>query len=178
MPLHDDYLARLAQWSDVQYAMERFYATAASYPGVAVLELGVRSGNSTSAFLAGAEKAGGHVWSVDIAQPDVPAEWLSCGYWTLTVGDDMAIPLPERQFGVLFIDTSHTYEHTLGELRRFVPLVAQGGTVLLHDTLLGEVPQGPWQVKEALDAFCAETGRAWTEHGGQYGLGEITRPNG
>ena len=41
---------------------------------------------------------------------------------------------------MLFIDTSHAYEHTLAELRKFVPLVAPGGTVLLHDTRL-EVPE-------------------------------------
>jgi len=178
MTLRDDYLARLAAWSDVQYCMPRFHDEAASRPGAAVLELGVRGGNSTSAWLAGAQVSGGHVWSADVNQPDVPDDWYPCGLWTFTQGDDMAIPLPDRMFGVLFIDTSHAYDHTLAELRRFVPLVAAGGTVLLHDTILGDPPGGPWQVREALDAFCAETGRTWAEHGGQYGLGEIARPNG
>jgi cephalosporin hydroxylase len=121
---------------------------------------------------------------VDIATPQVPLDrWLASGYWSLTVGDDMqVVPVPEARFDVLFIDTSHAYDHTLAELRKFVPLVAPGGTVLLHDTRLqapdGVGQQPPFPVARALDAFCAETGRTWTDHDAQYGLGEISRPNG
>jgi cephalosporin hydroxylase len=85
----------------------------------------------------------------------------------------------------VFIDTSHAYEHTLAELRRFVPLVAGGGTVLLHDTRyeptpweVGNVPQPHFPVARALDTFCGETGRSWTDHDAQFGLGEIAQPNG
>ena len=182
MSLHDDYLERAAPWSDVQDCMQRLHDWAARCPQVRVLELGVRGGNSTSAVLAAAEKADGHVWSVDIAQPTVPAQWAESGRWTFILGDDMIVTPPAGQFDVLFIDTSHACAHTLAELRRYVPLVAPGGTVLLHDTRL-EAPelvgvQPPFPVARALDAFCAETGRSWTDHDAQYGLGEIACPNG
>src|SRR5579863_2284361 len=82
---------------------------------------------------------------------------------------------------VLFLDTSHTYAHTLVELARFVPMVAPGGVVLVHDTALetpGDAPgEPPYPVAKALDEYCAKTGLTWKEHGGIYGLGEITDPN-
>lgn len=179
MSLADDYRERAAPWSDIQDCLERLYGTAVSYPAVRVLELGVRTGVSTSAFLAAAEQVAGHVWSVDIATPHVPLDrWLASGFWSLSVGDDMQVFVwPAARFDVLFIDTSHAYDHTLAELRKFVPLVDPGGTVLLHDTRLeapdGVGPQPPFPVARALDTFCAETGRTWTDHDAQYGLGQF-----
>lgn len=184
MSLHGEYLARLAAWSDIQAQMPLLYEAAVLYPGVKVLELGVRNGNSTVTFLAAAEEAGGHVWSVDTGPPQADTSaWEASGRWTFTQGDDLAV-IPEESPGVplrpdvLFIDTNHEYEHTLAELRRFVPLVAAGGVVLMHDTLLTwDHPE--YQVAKALDTFCAETGRTWAEISeGQYGLGMIGRPNG
>jgi predicted O-methyltransferase YrrM len=176
----DDYWARADVWSDVQYCMPRMLATGLRYPQVRVLELGVRWGNSTSAFLLAAERTGGHVWSVDTMMPEVPEHWADSGLWTFICGDDLAVPVPDGGFDVVFIDTSHSYAHTLAELRRFVPLVRDRGTVLLHDTLLEHVdgePE-PFPVAHALGEFCRETGREWHEHGGQYGFGELARPNG
>jgi predicted O-methyltransferase YrrM len=176
----DEYYDRLDAPSDVQYCMPKMFATAGRYPDARVLELGVRSGNSTSAFLAAAECYGGHVWSVDTMEPAVPFHWHESGLWTLICGDDLVVPLPDGGFDVIYIDTAHTYEHTLAELRRFVPLVKIRGTVLLHDTLLEHVdgdPQ-PFPVAHALGEFCRETGREWKEHGGMYGFGELARPNG
>lgn len=180
MSFAEEYAARLAQWSDVQYCMERMYGTALCYPEGAVLELGVRSGNSTSAFLAAAEKTGGHVWSVDTVPPEVPRHWAGSDLWTFVQGDDLTLEPPVTAFDVVFIDTSHHYAHTLTELRRFVPAVKPGGRVLLHDTLLAHVDGEdlPFPVTLALATFCGETGRGWTEYGGPTGFAEIERPNG
>ena len=185
MNLHGDYLYRLGIWSDIRDQMPLLYEAAAAYTGVKVLELGVRTGNSTTAFLAAAEEAGGHVWSVDVDPPHAPGElWTGSGRWTFLQGDDLKIALPEESPGVplrpdvLFIDTDHTYEHTLAELRRYVPLVGEGGVVLMHDTLL-TWDHREYQVAKALDTYCAETGRSWAEISeGRYGLGEILKPNG
>jgi cephalosporin hydroxylase len=176
----DEYAQRLASWSDVQYCMPRMFEAALRYPDVTVLELGVRSGNSTSAFLAAAEKTGGHVWSVDTAPPDVPRHWAGSDLWTFVQGDDLTLELPATEFDVLFIDTSHHYAHTLTELRRFVPLVKPGGTVLLHDTLLAHVDGEdlPFPVTLALASFCAESACGWVEHGGPTGFASIACPDG
>lgn len=178
MTLDEDYRARLGPWSDIRDCLERLRQRAAAYPGVSVLELGVRTGNSTAAFLAAAEQVDGHVWSVDIDPPQVPGWWLGCGRWTLTVGDDMIVTPPSRRFDVLFIDSSHRYGHTVAELRRFVPLVVPHGRVLLHDTRLEHVDGEDmvFPVARALDVFCEETGLQWTDHDAQFGLGEIVVP--
>jgi predicted O-methyltransferase YrrM len=178
MSLEAEYQARLAVWSDVQDCLERLRAAAAAVPGVRVLELGVRSGNSTCAFLAGAQESGGHVWSVDIVPPAVPWAWTRSGLWTFTLGDDMIVDVPQAEFDVLFVDSSHRCAHTLAELRKFVPLVVPGGRVLAHDTRLEHVDGEPqaFPVRTALDAFCAGSGLTWADHDAQYGLGEIKIP--
>jgi glycosyltransferase involved in cell wall biosynthesis/predicted O-methyltransferase YrrM len=168
--LQAEYEARWATPSDMQHYMPVLRETAAAYPQVRVTELGVRTGHSTCAFLTAADAVDGHVWSVDVEQPDIPPYWSGIGRWELQLADDMSDLVEPRPCDVLFIDTSHEYEHTLGELRKFVPSVAPGGTVLCHDTL-------NWPgdtVVRALNDFCAETGLTWEEIGhGRYGLGRI-----
>ncbi len=184
--LMDDYRQRAEPWSDIQDCLERLYTAAAAYPQVSILELGVRWGTSTAALLAAAEQAGGHLWSVDVViTPEleqVRERWLASGHWTFVLGNDLDIDWAGPGFDVLFIDTSHAYDHTLLELRKYVPMVKPGGVVFLHDTKL-ETPELvgptlPYPVARALDTFCAETGREWAELGAQYGLGKITAPNG
>jgi predicted O-methyltransferase YrrM len=181
--LHAEYTSRLGPWSDIQGHLTTLYDTVRAYPSAVVLELGVRWATSTAALLAGAAEVGGHVWSVDIAHPTYPEWWHDTGMWTLTVGDDtdplVSLDQPDL-LDVLFIDTSHAYDHTLHELRLYVPRVKPGGTVLLHDTeleapeLVGEQP--PFPVAKALDVYCGEVGIDWENRTGSYGLGVIHIP--
>jgi len=101
-----------------------------------VLELGVRQGESTLALLEAAKAIGGTVTSVDIEDCVVAKRRVAEAglerYWKFLRGDDMSIPWNEV-VGHLFIDTSHTYEHTIAELRRFEPYVQSGGIMTLHD---------------------------------------------
>lgn len=172
------YYSRLQPWSDIQTQMPILLEIASGYPEVKILELGVRSCKSTAAFMLAAERTGGHVWSVDVNPPEAPEEcWEP--FWTFTLGNDLEVPLEDLpRPDVLFIDTDHTFDQTVAELRRFVPLVAEGGVVLMHDTLLTwDHPE--YEVPRALDAFCAETGRTWEELSvPPYGLGRILHPNG
>lgn len=178
--LQQEYASRLGQWSDIQDHMPVLFDTTKSYPKATVLELGTRCGNSTSAFLAAVELVAGHLWSVDINEPQVPEWWTPDAVpWTHYIADDMAIDLAElpSALDVLFIDTSHDYDHTLAELTRFVPLVKAGGVVLMHDTDLATMPelapQEPYPVRRALDEFCRLTDREWMNLDGPYGLGVI-----
>jgi cephalosporin hydroxylase len=179
------YEDRLARWSDIQEYLPFLHDTARSYPGVRVLELGTRKGNSTLALLAAAKDAGGHVWSADIINvardPEGMLPWARLPYWTFVHGDDMhpavraALP---AEADVLFIDTSHEYEHTLAELRAYMPRLAPGGTALFHDTKVlawpgYEPPKGIPPVRQALDEYCEEAGLSWEELPGEYGLGVI-----
>jgi predicted O-methyltransferase YrrM len=183
--VRDGYLDRCSRWSDIREYLPFLYETARSYPGVRVLELGSRRGNSTLAFLAAAEEAGGHVWSNDItdvaADPAGMGPWSRTPLWTFVRGDDMDVTvqslLPAR-CDVLFLDTSHEYLHTLAELQAYMPRVAEGGVALFHDTNLIGWPGYAWDrdvppVQAALDDWCAETGLTWENLPGEYGMGVI-----
>ena len=79
------------------------------------------------------------------------------------------------------------YEVNVEAVKR-APLEQHGWAHLLPDSYDAEtsvnIPGKGWMnvsltpVARALDAFCAETGRSWTDHDAQYGLGEIACPNG
>ncbi len=165
--LHDGYLDRLSRKSDIQDYLETLYDCACSYEKVP------------------AEKTGGHVWSNDIAyapgDPEGMRPWCPNRYWTFIHGDDMDPAVREQfpgQADVLFIDTSHEYEHTLGELHAFMPRVAPGGTAFFHDTKLHdwpgyEPPGDKPPVAQALDEYCGTTGLSWEDLPGWYGMGMI-----
>jgi len=183
--VHDAFADRLSRWSDIQEYLPFLYEQARSRPGVRVLELGARRGCSTLAFLAGAIESGGHVWSADIDNvllaPGGIGPWAACPQWTFTCGDDMDPAVQAKlpaEVDVFFLDTSHEYEHTLAELRAYMPRVAAGGVALFHDTKLIGWPGYRWDrgippVQAALDDWCAETGLTWENLAGDYGLGVI-----
>lgn len=179
------YADRLAAWSDIQAHLPFLHDRAAK--SKVILELGVRTGISTAALLAGIESqvGGGHLWSVDIDMPHVPQRWFGNPLWTFTLGNDLASEIASAQpdkVDMLFIDTSHFYEHTLAELHLYVPRVNSGGVVCCHDTELENVPgrhpngYESFSVSRALETFCHETGLHWENRTGSYGLGVIEIP--
>ena len=183
--VHDAYRDRLSRWSDIQEYLPFLYEQARSRPGCRVLELGSRKGNSTLAFLAAAQESGGHVWSNDITDvtldPEGMRPWRAHPRWTFTCGDDMdpAVQgLLPAEVDVLFIDTSHEYEHTLAELRAYMPRLAPGGVALFHDTNIMGWPGYQWDrdippVQAALNEWCEEARLSWQNMPGSYGMGVI-----
>jgi len=173
----DEFRRRRSVWSDIVDHLPRLYSEAARRPLVRVIELGVRTGNSTAALLAGAEAVGGHVWSVDKESPSVPDWWWSSPTWTCLLGDDLTIaPELPADVDIVLLDTSHEYEATRQELSLYVPKVRPGGLVLCHDTEV-EQPEAvrdgpPFPVRRAIEDVTA--GRFRCEYvPGCYGLGVI-----
>lgn len=144
-----------------------------------IVELGTRAGVSTVAFLHGLE-AHGHLWSVDLGdRPDIG----EIGHWTYIQGDDVSPEVFTQLPGdadVVFIDTIHTYRHTLQELNLYKWLVRPGGKIVLHDTELEQLLEPPFEkgfpVKRAIEEFCAAEGLEWTNTPECYGLGIIAIP--
>jgi predicted O-methyltransferase YrrM len=171
----DEYQMRCWMASDIVQHLPRLHEEASTADAV-VIELGVRSGNSTAAFLAAVEKHKGHVYSVDLGRPHVP--WHQHPQWTFLLGDDLALVGELPDCDILFIDTSHHYRHTLAELEAYITKVRPGGVVLLHDTEL-ERPDGappddpPFPVRAAVDEFCDVYGFVPEYVEGCYGLGVI-----
>ncbi len=173
MNIGADYQQRLLEWSDIRDHLPTLHDFGRD---AKVIELGVRSGNSTAAFLA----AGAQVWSVDIETPAVPDGWADIG-WRFILDDDLAVvdDLPD-QVDVVFIDTVHTYTHTLAELMAYAPKVRPGGVIICHDTELDHAPTDPgppaFPVATAIQEWLAVSGWDVDWHPGCYGLAVIRKP--
>ena len=66
-----------------------------------------------------------------------------------TAGDATRDFLAGAERAVLVLDSNHTHDHVLAELRLLAPLLPVGGLVLVADTLVEEFPAGyydgrPW----------------------------------
>lgn len=174
-----DFEQRLLEWSDIRDHLPTLYAFG---KGNRVIELGVRGGMSTAAFLAAQEVAGGELWSVDIEAPQVPPTWQDAG-WTFVLGDDLAVvdQLPD-DVDVVFIDTVHTYSHTLAELMTYSDKVRPGGVIVCHDTELDHAPTDPgppvYPVATAIQEWTAMVGWDVDWHPGCFGLAVIHKPKG
>ena len=101
-----------------------------------VLELGTGEGESTIALLEAVRQTGGRVYSIDVspcekAHATIRAYGLE-KYWTFLQGDSLKIRW-DKPIDHLFVDTYHTFSHTLRELKKYEPYVRSGGIVTLHD---------------------------------------------
>jgi len=96
-----------------------------------VIEIGC--GLSTTRFIKSLKKHGGILYSIDIRTYDAFME--KSPYWIFLHGDSLTIDLkklPEK-CDMLFIDSKHTYIQLKAELKKFEPLVRNGGYIVMHD---------------------------------------------
>lgn len=93
---------------------------------------------------------------VELVEADSTSATAAAAARTFLAGADRA---------VLVLDSNHTHEHVLAELRLLAPLLPVGGLVLVADTLIEEFPAGyydnrPWDrgnnPATAVQAFLAE----------------------
>jgi predicted O-methyltransferase YrrM len=101
-----------------------------------VLELGVREGVSTIHFLLALKKTNGKLISIDIEPCEEAIKLIkefNCeDIWTFVQSDDININI-FGLYDLIFIDTSHTYNHTLNELNKYSQLLKKDGFIILHD---------------------------------------------
>lgn len=122
-----------------------------------IVEFGMRGGVSTWAFLSGLS-ATGKVVSVD---PDpavllmTPSNVLWDPRWRLLFGDDRKVPLPAHA-DLVFIDSSHEYEHTLEELD--IAAAMSPKWILAHDYLYGDFCEG---VRQAINEYDADPAKPY-----------------
>ncbi len=164
MSARPKYEYHLGNWSDIQDHLPRLHAAAKGK----CLEIGVRSGVSTSALLAGIEANGGHLVSVDI---NPCAVFQGHPQWTFiqadTLRDTQALKLLlNEDWDLLFVDGDHTYEGALSDLVHFGK---RSKLILVHDT---DAPNFPG-VRQAVEQFGKETGRKPVYHHGSFGIAEI-----
>lgn len=185
--------------SDINEHLPTFVAAVNELHAQKVIELGVRYGVSTIAWMQGLLTTGGHLWSVDCSFP-VPANPLSdvgCDnvnlldpqgplgvnqQWSFLLGYDTWLEtlnmLPKTDVDVIFIDTNHVYEETLVELDLYYPRVRKGGRIFLHDTAIettgnATTEQPPFPVHTAMREFCVERNLEFANNPNNSGLGTI-----
>lgn len=110
-----------------------------------LLELGIRSGESSYALYSAAKLCNTNIIGVDLdpACSSVYAKYKDPTLKFFAISD---ISFPSFFYknnqtnlnaDIIFIDTSHLYEHTLQELKVFTPILNKYGMFLFHDTNLG-----------------------------------------
>jgi cephalosporin hydroxylase len=164
--------------SDIVDHLPRFVELVVETDAQHVIELGTRYGVSTVAWLYGLKATGGRLTSVDVGpKPD-----LDFPDWEFHQADDLDTGLLDHlePADIVFIDTSHVYEHTLDELHAYVDLVRPGGYIVCHDTELehpDEAPPEPrFPVKKAIEEFTTAMGLQWTNDPRCWGRAEIRVP--
>ena len=176
MNLEADFQRMCRAPSDINEHLLTFVDLVVELDAQHVIELGTRTGISTIGWLWGLTHTGGHLTSVDL---DVQPYIGDYDHWTHIQGDDMD---PEIIAGlapaeIVFIDTSHTYDHTAAELEAYSKLVKPGGVIVLHDTenrIPEPAPPRPlFPVRKAIKEFCKAHGLDWLNYPNNYGLGII-----
>ena len=178
MTLEDEYVRVCHTPSDIVNHLPRFVDLVEQLDATHVIELGTRTGVSTIAWLYALEGRG-HLTSVDLdPKPDI-GDWPG---WTFIQGDDLSMRVLERlkPAEIVFIDTSHLYDHTIVELNTYLPLVRPGGRIVCHDTQLRRPEGSPerpiFPVRTAILEFVAAEGLTWHEYQDCWGLGVIEVP--
>ncbi len=118
-----------------------FTESMAVNPGL-IVELGIGPGESTFVFERVAKLCNSRLVSVDIrTEMGKASSWSE---WLFICEDDISFAgkfknwaqekgLPS-QIDILFIDTSHKYEHTLQEIEHWFPFLSPRAKVFFHDT--------------------------------------------
>ncbi len=119
-----------------------FYEAITQKPKL-IVELGIRGGESTFVFERAARLCDATLLSVDIEPVGQLSDYPK---WHFVEADDIEFSkhfmdwCREKQISpsidLLFIDTSHLYEHTLQEIKHWFPYLAPQAKVIFHDTNL------------------------------------------
>lgn len=134
-----------------------------------IVELGTREGESTTALLAAVNDSGGKLYSIDIQNCNIYPHEIN---WKFIQGNDMEIVKTwNLKIDHLFIDTSHTYEHTLAELRSWGSFVEHLGIITLHDT-------DSIEITDAIKQFLVENSEySFKNYSECHGLGLLYHGN-
>ncbi len=165
--------------TDIASHLETLYRLVVDGKAQTVVELGVGEGESTIALLEGVYATKGHLVSVDTelceeARIRMRAYELA-GRWTFSRGDDVLFgqQWPKKKpIDLVFVDTSHEWDHPTRELEVWEPLVRPGGIMVFHETVtfMEEV----WEpIKKYMEA---RTEYTWENYAHSHGLGILRKP--
>jgi predicted O-methyltransferase YrrM len=141
---------------DIDEHLELMFMEATLHRPKLIVELGVRGGVSTFCFERAARFSDAWLISVDIEDCSHISSYPK---WHFVQADDIDFANDFTAYCVargihpsidlLFIDTSHYYEHTVQEIRSWFPLLSRHAKVMFHDTnlkLIGPRKDGCFQL--------------------------------
>ena len=104
-----------------------------------ILELGVRTGNTTLPFLCAAKELGGMVHSVDLDAITFQCPDDLRVYWKFFQSDAISWLEQQRNQGakydLIYIDDWHAYDHVRRELEIIDSMITPSSVILLHDLM-------------------------------------------
>ena len=143
-----------------------------------IIEIGVRDGASTSAFLLGIQEHGGHLWSIDVQ--DCSAVARGHAQWTFIHENSMKARTVSKQLpyecDLLLIDGDHSRPGFMNDFTQYSPRVRPGGMIVCHDI---EPEPTNWvgeDVKQCYRELVEKTGWRHEELPGKYGMGVLYKP--
>lgn len=128
--------------TDISDHLETIFNESMAVNPKLIVELGIGPGESTFVFERVAKLCDSKLVSVDI-RPEMgkASSWPD---WIFVCEDDISFALKFKnwvqekgissQIDILFIDTSHKYEHTLQEIKQWFPFLSARAKVFFHDT--------------------------------------------
>jgi len=126
--------------TDISDHLETLFTRSMAVKPKLIVELGVRTGQSTFVFERVAKLCNSFLLSVDIAPQQRPTAWQRSEF---IQRDDILVADQFRDWcgrnkltpsiDVLFIDTSHEYNHTKNEIKKWLPFLSPKGIVFFHD---------------------------------------------
>jgi predicted O-methyltransferase YrrM len=127
--------------NDINEHLETIFIESLLLQPKLIVELGVRGGVSTFVFTRAARLCDAILVSVDLDDCSTNCDYAN---WHFVRGDDVKFAAHFKQFceskgiaqslDLLFVDTSHYYEHTVQEIQAWFPLLSPRARVLFHDT--------------------------------------------
>ena len=93
--------------------------------------------------------------------------------WRMT-SVEAAAKVADHSFDFVYIDARHDYESVKEDLQAWCGKVRPGGILAGHDYVDGDLPQGEFYVKSAVDEFFGALGHPGPQHRGAIGRRDVS----
>jgi len=125
--------------TDISDHLESIYINSLNFNPKLIVELGVREGQSSRIFSLVNEKLNSKVIGIDIDTCYYSYVYNGTFYKMndIEFGENYS-KYSDSKIDILFIDTTHMYDHTTAEIATFFPLLQDKALVIFHDTNLRE----------------------------------------
>jgi predicted O-methyltransferase YrrM len=169
--VNDFFELKIGTPSDISEHLQFLHDVTVVMNAKQVVELGVREGCSTSAFLSALTETSGNLWSCDIQRPiGEVAKFLDNFNWSFNLGNSISlttIKVIPNSYDIVFIDTSHFFNETYQEMTLYFQNLRLGGLMILHDS---NEPVYATE-KDAINRFMdLHTTSEWFEFKNNHGL--------